>query len=248
MITFPANGGAYSEASWNAGCSTAVGDFCGTASDPGATASGVNNTKASMRRVATGLYWNGTSFSSSSEMLFPVGSTAWSMAFAFANFPSTGQYTVHAVTTDDAGNAGNASSSFQLNRYTLDYLSPLDDSIAPTVVKNTGKNGRVVPVKVDVFLEGVKQTSAQIPAGDLTIKVFLMPTCSADVTDAVEMYADAGNSNGNTDDFRASGDSWIYNLDTKALGLVTNSCYRLDVYLAGVKISTQRFAVFQPTK
>ena len=162
VITFPANGGAYSEASWNAGCSTAVGDFCGTASDPGATASGVNNTKASMRRVATGLYWNGTSFSSSSEMLFPVGSTAWSMAFAFANFPSTGQYTVHAVTTDDAGNVGNASSSFQLNRYTLDYLSPLDDSIAPTVVKNTGKNGRVVPVKVDVFLEGVKQTSAQI--------------------------------------------------------------------------------------
>ena len=183
-----------------------------------------------------------------SEMLFPVGSTAWSMAFAYANFPSTGQYTVHAVTTDDAGNVGNASSNFQLNRYTLDYLSPLDDSIAPTVVKNTGKNGRVVPVKVDVFLEGVKQTSAQIPAGDLTIKVFLMPTCSADVTDAVEMYADAGNSNGNTDDFRASGDSWIYNLDTKALGLVTNSCYRLDVYLAGVKISTQRFAVFQPTK
>ncbi len=250
VITFPVNSGAYSEASWNAGCGNSTGDFCGTASDPGDTASAVNNTKASMYSVSANRYWDGTAFNSPSEtgMLFPVGSTAWSMAFAYANFPATGQYTVHAVTTDDAGNVGNAFSTFQLNRYTLDYLSPLDDSIGSTVVKNTGKNGRVIPVKVDVFLEGVRQTSAHISLGDLTIKVFLTPTCTADVTDAVELYADAGNSNGNTDDFRSSGDSWIYNLDTKAMALVTNKCYRLDVYLAGVKISTQRFAVFQPTK
>ena len=41
---------------------------------------------------------------------------------------------------------------------------------------------------------------------------------------------------------------WHYNLDTKALGLVTNQCYRLDVYLDGVRISTQQFAIFKPTK
>jgi hypothetical protein len=245
LIAFPADGGTYSEASWNAGCLMAV---CGTASDPGTSASGVYATRASMQRVSTGLYWDGTGFNSLPELFFGTGSTSWSMAFAYANFPATGQYVVHARSTDNAGNVGHDYAAFQLNRYTIDYLSPLDDSIAPSVVKNTGKAGRVIPVKVDVFLEGVKQTSTQISAGDLTIKVFLMPTCSADVTDTVEMYADAGSSNGNTDDFRWSGDSWIYNLDTKALHLATGSCYRLDVYLVGVKISTQRFAVFQPTK
>jgi hypothetical protein len=55
-------------------------------------------------------------------------------------------------------------------------------------------------------------------------------------------------SNAGTDQFRASGDSWIYNLDTGALKLVTGNCYRLDVYLSGIKISTQQFAIFQPTK
>ena len=66
--------------------------------------------------------------------------------------------------------------------------------------------------------------------------------------DGVELYSDAGASNGNTNDFRPTGDHWIYNLDTKALGLVTNQCYRLDVYLDGVRISTQQFAIFKPTK
>ena len=61
-------------------------------------------------------------------------------------------------------------------------------------------------------------------------------------------YADAGASNDNTNDFRATSDHWIYNLDTTGLGLVTNKCYRLDVSLDGIRISTQQFAVFKPTK
>ncbi|MBA3235615.1 MAG: hypothetical protein H0T59_06450, partial [Chloroflexi bacterium] len=74
-------------------------------------------------------------------------------------------------------------------------------------------------------------------------------TCSTGVqSDAIEQYADAGSSNGNTNEFRATGDGWIYNLDTKALNLVVNNCYRLDVYLSGVKISTQHFAIFQPIR
>ena len=48
--------------------------------------------------------------------------------------------------------------------------------------------------------------------------------------------------------FRYTGGSWIYNLDTKALGLQTGSCYRLDVYLDTFKISTQTYAIFKPVK
>jgi hypothetical protein len=68
------------------------------------------------------------------------------------------------------------------------------------------------------------------------------------VTDSVEVYADAGSSSAGTNQFRSSTDFWIYNLDTKALGMVNNNCYRIDVFLNGVQISTQDFAVFKPTK
>ena len=181
-ITFPVNGSNYSETSWNAGCSTVVGDFCGTASD---ATSGLLSVQVSMRRVSTGLWWDWNavtpSFSSSTEVFFSVGTAAtWNRSFPFANFPATGQYTVHARATDNATNTTDVTSTFQLNRYTIDYLPPLDDSTPTLIVKNTGKNGRVIPVKVDVFLEGVKQTSTHIPEGDLTIGVNLMASCTSD--------------------------------------------------------------------
>jgi hypothetical protein len=40
---------------------------------------------------------------------------------------------------------------------------------------------------------------------------------------------------------------WVYGLDTKALGLVSGNCYRIDVSVNATKI-TNAFAVFQPTK
>jgi hypothetical protein len=247
-ITFPASARAYSEASWNAGCVAIIGDFCGTASD---ATSGLQTIAVSIYRSSTDRYWDGTSFSSMSEVFFTVGTASpWYMPFAFANFPSTGSYTIHARATDLAANTANVSVTFQINRYTIDYQPPIDDStMAIGGVKiNEGKNGRVIPVKVKVYLEDVLQTSSQIAEGRLTISVNLVVCNSNVVVDGIETYADAGQSSGNTQVFRASGDSWIYNLDTKALGLTTNKCYRLDVYLDGVKISTQQFAIFKPVK
>jgi hypothetical protein len=75
--------------------------------------------------------------------------------------------------------------------------------------------------------------------------------------DPIDEYADAGSSNGNTNLFRWTSGSpgfWIYNLDTKALGLVTNNCYRLDVYLnattgpTAIKLSTGVWAIFKPVR
>ena len=245
-IIFPAHGGTYSEASWNAGCIPIMGDFCGTASD--ATA-GLQMVQVSIFRGSTSMYWNGTSFSSATEVFFNVGNAGtWNMLFAFANFPSTGSYTIHAKATDLATNTSDAFATFQINRYTLDYLPPVDDSTNTNVVINTGKNGRVIPVKVRVFLEGVNQSSSQIAEGRLTISVNLVVCGSSAVVDGIENYADAGQSNAGTNEFRATSDHWIYNLDTGGLGLVTNKCYRLDVYLDGVRISTQEFAIFKPVK
>ncbi len=244
-ITFPLSA-AYSEASWNSGCVPLTGEFCGSASD---ATSGISQTQVSIRRFSTGLYWSGTAFNSAAEVLFNVGNGgSWLQAFQYSNFPSTGQYTIRAQTTDNATNTSSTSVTFQLNRYTLDYQSPIDDSTPSTIVLNTGKNGRVIPVKIRVYLEGVNQSSTQIAQGRLEINVNSTNCASGAVVDGVELYADAGASNGNTNDFRPTGDHWIYNLDTKALGLVTNQCYRLDVYLDGVRISTQQFAVFKPTK
>ena len=245
-ITFPAHGGAYSELSWNAGCAPLAGDFCGTASDGG---SGLESVEVSVYRAATDKFWDGTSFSSDDEIFSSVGTASpWDEAFPFANFPSTGSYTIHVVATDEASNASDASATFQINRYSLDFLPPIDDSTTGNIAINTGKNGRVIPVKVRVFLEGVNQSSAQIAEGRLTISVNKVVCGSAAVVDGVEQYADAGASNANTNAFRPTSDHWIYNLDTKALGLTTNQCYRLDVYLDGVRISTQEFAIFKPVK
>ena len=117
-ITFPVNGGTYSETTWNNGCMPLTGEFCGTASDP---TSGINMTEVSIKQVSTGKYWNGSAFASTAEVLFAVGNGgSWLNMFSYANFPSTGQYTIRAKTTDNATNTSTTSVTFQLNRYTLD--------------------------------------------------------------------------------------------------------------------------------
>ena len=77
---------------------------------------------------------------------------------------------------------------------------------------------------------------------------------SAGVSDLIEDYADAGFSSGNTDLFRWSPPNWIYNLDTKAIRLANNNCYRLDVYLnalsgsTAIKASAATYDLFKPVK
>ena len=166
---------------------------------------------------------------------------------------SCGANQITAVATDNADRTAQHQISVtrNCNNYTLRYLSPIDGSTVSNIVTNNGKNGRVIPVKVEVSLNGTELSDADLAAGDLTIGVNKMASCSADSSDAVEAYADAGSSSAGTSAFRWSADApgfWIYNLDTKALNLVTNTCYRLDVYLNGTKISTSQFGVFKPVK
>ena len=60
-------------------------------------------------------------------------------------------------------------------------------------------------------------------------------TCgSTAAVDSVELYADAGQSSGGTNQFRANGDSWIYNLDTTALHLDSKTLVRYGSRVAVV--------------
>jgi hypothetical protein len=95
-ISFP-TAGSYSSGTW-------TGALSGTASDSGATPSGVNTVQVSIRQ-GTGNYWNGGAFGSVTESFFNAsGTTTWSYGFAFSSFPAPGSYTVHAKATDTSTN------------------------------------------------------------------------------------------------------------------------------------------------
>ncbi|MFL6011855.1 MAG: Ig-like domain-containing protein, partial [Gaiellaceae bacterium] len=102
-ITFPANGGSYNAATWNSGCAPATGDVCGTAAD-NTGGSGLQKVEVSLRQ-GTGNYWNGTSFSSTTEFFVSAtGTASWQRAFSAFDFPADGTYTLHGRATDNAGN------------------------------------------------------------------------------------------------------------------------------------------------
>ena len=98
-VTFPLNNTSQTTATWNAGCSSP--GICGTASD---ATSGVQRVEVSIRR-GTNVYWNGTSFSSSTEIFFPAtGTSTWNFAFPASNFPAASSYRFRVRARDNAGN------------------------------------------------------------------------------------------------------------------------------------------------
>src|SRR5919201_1459565 len=104
--TFPVAGSSYNAAGWNAGCGT-VG-FCGTASD--GTDSGVSQVQISIKRSSDNTYWNGSTWSGTTESLqTATGTTSWNYAFAASNLTDGVTYTVHTVATDNAGNTETSS-------------------------------------------------------------------------------------------------------------------------------------------
>jgi hypothetical protein len=121
-IASPTSGSFLTTASYTAGCGTPADDICGTAADPGG---GVASVAVSIQRASTLLYWNGTSFSSATEVYLPaVGTTSWSFAMASAGFPADDGYTIHARVTDNVG-----LTSVDTVGFNLDRTAP----VAPTI-------------------------------------------------------------------------------------------------------------------
>jgi hypothetical protein len=134
---------------------------------------------------------------------------------------------------------------------TVQFLQPLDQSSDPSnPILNTGKNGRVIPVKVTITTGSTQVTGSDMPTPVVTLNVSKLASCSTTAgSDPIESFADAGSSSAGTNQLRwnASANEWEYNLDTKELGLVEGNCYRIDISLDGSPLSNA-FAVYQPTK
>ena len=103
-----------------------------------------------------------------------------------------------------------------------------------------------MPVKVTIYDEC---TLAAVTDPTTAVTIATSKTSGTGTGDPVETYADAGQSSSDTNRFRWSSDGfWIYNLDSKALGLVVNSTYRVDAYVGAVKATRDSWAVLQPVK
>jgi Tol biopolymer transport system component len=133
--------------------------------------------------------------------------------------------------------------------FTAEFFPPLTGSTDPSdPVINTGKNGRVIPVKVRLDEGGTSITDQNAP-GPVTIHVSKLASCGTTAgSDPAASYSAVG-PDAATDRFRYDTESqdWIYNLDTGALGLVTGDCYRIGVSVNGTAV-TSEVAVFQPVR
>ena len=128
-LTFPTTSGPFNATSWNAGASSSI---TGTASDA-SPSSGLANVKVSIQKVG-GNYWNGTTFGSASEVKNTASGTAnWTLAFAAANFATTGggdgSYIVRVYASDAAGNTEATATS---QTFVYDNTAPTVTITAPS--------------------------------------------------------------------------------------------------------------------
>ncbi len=105
-ITFP-TASYYNNAGWTFGVLGCAASICGTAADE-VGGSGLAHVDVSVLGPG-GNYWNGTDFTSSSEVKFAAtGTTSWTLAFSASNFATAGggdgSYTVTSYARDNASN------------------------------------------------------------------------------------------------------------------------------------------------
>ena len=98
-ITYPVSGSHYDATSW-------TGTITGTASSNSGVGTTIKTTLVALEDTKISAWWNGTSFSSTSQTFVPVsGSTTWSLTFVATNLNSSDTYSLVAQTTDSAGNS-----------------------------------------------------------------------------------------------------------------------------------------------
>ena len=98
-LSHPQDGDTYGPERWDDDCSGG-GRVCGRAEDR----SGVDDVLVSIRRVATGLYWNGRAFASASQaFLLADGEEKWRLKLPLPS--ADGAYEIRVRAVDELGNA-----------------------------------------------------------------------------------------------------------------------------------------------
>ena len=129
---------------------------------------------------------------------------------------------------------------------TVHFLRPLDQTTAGTaVVINDGSNSRTVPVKVQLLADGLPITGPGSPGAIVTLGAPVEVGCSSGAAiEGPKTHTATGSTHPSVFSWNSEG-FWQLNLDLKQLGLARGSCYELDVYLNGEKI-TNAFVVYRP--
>jgi hypothetical protein len=101
VVTFPCNCHTYDATTWS-------GEITGTASSNSGGSTTITTVVLAIEDTTTGTWWNGTSFSATTQTFVPVtsGTTTWFLTFAASNLTSDNSYSVVAQATDSAGNSG----------------------------------------------------------------------------------------------------------------------------------------------
>src|SRR5262249_52779190 len=113
----------YNTSGYNAGCSTpAVGDICGTASDPGVGATGVNKVQVSIQRSSDSKYWNGSTWVTGPVVWNDAtGTTTWNYGFDSANLTDGVTSPVQSQAID---NSSNVQATPDSKAFTYDTAAP----------------------------------------------------------------------------------------------------------------------------
>ena len=151
-VTYPVTAAIYGT-NWS-------GTVTGSASD---ATSGVAGVGVAVKNTTTAKWWNGTSFSASSQtFVSATGTTSWSLALASSNLVTGDAYTVVAQATDSAGNVGTSATvnftyntaaptvsvSFPVNNTT--YGANWSGSVTGSASSNAGSGTSVSSVGIAV--------------------------------------------------------------------------------------------------
>lgn len=138
-----------------------------------------------------------------------------------STFP-IGTTSVTCSATDDSGNNAQSSFTVQVSLLTVAWKEPVN---GPSVI-NVAKAGRVIPLKVEVFVDGAEN----VDTGSVTFKLWKSNSCVSAVQDAIETFVAVGEAaGGNAYVWNADGGFYQYNLKTPT----TPGCYRGEAYLDG---------------
>lgn len=137
---------------------------------------------------------------------------------------SCGSNTITAIAADNAGLEDDSEITVTRECYTGTFNQPVD-----TGKINIAKLGRVIPVKVNLFLNSAPIGSA---GGPLVVGTATRACTATTASDSVEEYAPGSSAQGL--EFRWDGTEFIYNLDTSKMPSAgTGKCYRAFVNKPG---------------